>query len=173
MTPVSRLRGLGAAALGLLAIWLLLNAGYIWFPRSDAPARADVVIVIGGGNEAARVERGVSLVERGYAPLLFTDDNEIRRHGCHSPVPTRCFAPDPDTTRGEARVVAASAAALGWRDVVLVLSRDQATRARIRFRRCYHLGLRVVTVPIGGSALFAAAYQDAAMVKAEIWQRGC
>ena len=165
-------RKLGVALLTLVMAWAAANAVFVWFPRTDSPARADVVVQIAGGTEEPRLDEGIRLVQEGYAPLLVTDDSGTRDTGCHTPVTTVCFTPSPNTTQGEARVIAAMAVENHWSNVLLVTSRDQATRARVRIRRCYHLGLRVVAVPID-HLVSETIYQDAAIVKAEALQRGC
>jgi hypothetical protein len=86
-----------------------------------------------------------------------------------------CRRPDPYSTRGEARLITALAHQYGWHSLLVVTSDDQATRARVRLRRCWDGGLRVLTV--GASPWwrlpYTTVYEAAALVKAEVWQRGC
>ena len=163
---------MAAVLLSVCILWAGPNAAFIWFPRTDAPAKADVVVQIAGGTEEPRLLEGIRLVQQGFAPLLVTDDAGTFATGCHTAVMTSCFKPSPNTTQGEARAVAAMAKQRGWTRVLLVTGRDQASRARVRFRRCYHLGLTVVVVPID-HLISETIYQDAAMVKAETVQRDC
>ncbi|MDQ3641417.1 MAG: YdcF family protein [Actinomycetota bacterium] len=52
------------------------------------------------------------------------------------PYDVYCPRPDPDTTRGEARVIAALAREQGWRRVIIVTSSYQVSRARLLLERC-------------------------------------
>ena len=171
-----RVAKVGGTLLALVILWAAFNSLFVWFPQTDSPARADVVVVLGGNNIQARLDEGSALVEQGFAPLLYTDAFSYPAHLCQGPAHrTMCFEPTPFTTQGEARNVAQRAKARGWTTVLLVVSEDQATRARVRFRRCYHLGLRLVTVPSGNleARLHATLYEDGALIKAETLQRGC
>lgn len=47
-----------------------------------------------------------------------------------------CPLPDPDTTRGEARVIASLAEKQGWKRVIVVTSSYQVSRARLLLSRC-------------------------------------
>lgn len=51
----------------LLMVLLLLCAGR-FLPVSEAPKQADVIIILSGGG--GRVEQGVKLFQKGYAPQL-------------------------------------------------------------------------------------------------------
>ena len=151
------------------------NAVFVWFPRTDRPTVAGVVVVVGGANDELRLDRGIELVQQGFAPSILTDTLAATRKHCHLAVSTQCIHPEPFTTQGEARAVEAMAKAKGWKNVLLIISDDQATRARIRFRRCYQGGLTIVTVSTGGlqAHIYHTLYEDAALIKAETLQRGC
>jgi uncharacterized SAM-binding protein YcdF (DUF218 family) len=58
-----------------------------------------------------------------------------------------CPQPDPDTTRGEARMVRDLAARRGWRSVVVVTSTYHARRAQLLLRRCFDGQLQIVAAP--------------------------
>ena len=45
-----------------------------------------------------------------------------------------CFHADPNTTRGEARDIAAMAAQYDWDSIILVTTPDHAWRVRVRAR---------------------------------------
>jgi hypothetical protein len=158
----------------LLGYW----APFVWFPRSDAPGRADAVFVLGGTNMGVRVETGADLVRHGYVPyLVISRANPTSR--CEefadlAGTEMECDRPEPFTTQGEARMIARISAEHGWHSVIVVTSRDQATRARIRIRRCWHGGLRVIAVSTPWiSVPYETVYETAALVKAEVLQRGC
>ena len=54
--------------------------------------------------------------------------------------------PNPADTRGEAEYIAGLAQRNHWHSVVLVTTREQATRARLLLSRCYTGSIYVVTV---------------------------
>jgi hypothetical protein len=58
-----------------------------------------------------------------------------------------CPQPDPDTTRGEARMVRDLAARRGWRSVVVVTSTYHARRAQLLLGRCFDGQLQIVAAP--------------------------
>ena len=165
---------LGAIVVVLGGFW----APFLWFPRSDAPGKADVVFVLGGTNMNVRVETGANLIREGYAPYLVISrehpDVKCEEFADLAGTEMECDRPDPYTTQGEARLITRLAAEHGWRSIIVITSRDQATRARIRMRRCWHGGLRVIAVPTPGISLpYTTVYESAALVKAEVFQRGC
>ena len=173
---MSQGRQIAAALITLVVALIAFNAVFVWFPRTDRPVKADVVVVLGGADAGLRIDEGEQLVRQGYAPAVFTDvGTDAGVYNCRLPVMGSCFHPTPFTTQGEARAVEAMAKAKGWKNVLLVISDDQATRARIRFRRCYQGGLTIVTVSTGGlqAHIYHTLYEDAALVKAETLQRGC
>jgi len=153
-----------AGATGVLFIW----------PSTDRPGRADAVVVLGG--DGSRLVEGQALVREGVAPVLAVsvgspDDSCYRDL---EPFAVVCFRPRPFTTQGEARWLAATARSRGWHDVVVVVSSPQATRARLRVRRCYSGGLQVVAVDLSvARRLTDAAYEWGALLKALVIQRSC
>ena len=90
-------------------------------------------------------------------------------------VTVECFDPDPFTTRGEARALAALARDRGWRTLVVVTTDQQADRAWLRLRRCLPSGVAtgISTVPHGQGLLGGTAYQLAGWAKALVTERGC
>jgi hypothetical protein len=109
------------AFVGLTA-WL-----FVW-PASATPERADAVVVFAGGR-GERLRAAMRLIRDGVAPTLvisngwdpgWTDANRLCRGWSQATV--LCPTPDPDTTEGEARMVAALAERSGWRSMVLVTS---------------------------------------------------
>jgi hypothetical protein len=145
----------------------------VW-PATDRPVKADAVVVLGG--DGHRNAAGERLVREGVAPILAVsvgspDDPCFRRH---EPFTLICFRPTPFTTQGEARWIAATAKAMGWRSVVVVVSDPQATRARVRIRRCYRGPLQVVGVHLGATrTIHDVFYEWGALLKAMTLQRSC
>ncbi|MFI5042675.1 MAG: YdcF family protein, partial [Acidimicrobiales bacterium] len=133
--PHRRLILSAVAIVGALAV--LSGALFVW-PRSDTPTHADAVVVPGG--EGERVPEAIRLVRRGLAPVLAVSAAHEGWGPCPTerlPVEVICFRPEPYTTQGEARWLADTARARGWRSVIVVVSTAQATRARLRVGRCY------------------------------------
>jgi DUF218 domain len=86
-----------------------------------------------------------------------------------------CFTPKPDSTRGEARVMARLARENGWNEVVLVTSTYHATRARMLLERCFDGRLEVVAASPPRQPLHwavAVVHEWAAMVETTV-RRGC
>lgn len=136
-------------AVGLLAATLRL---FVW-PDTDAPGHADAVVVLAGGH-GERLDRGLELVQEGVAPTLALSfgPNGLCRGGQAFDVV--CFAPSPETTRGEAEAIGDLARSRGWSSIVLVTSTSHVTRARLLVDRCFDGTLRVTgatsdTGPVG------------------------
>ena len=163
------------ALLGLLVIADLVV--FVW-PPSDAPARTDLVVVLGPWQQLSRPETGAALVRR-YpgARLLISvyDPRECPRLQQMTGDPQAdCFVPYPFSTRGEARAAAAYAREHHLRSMTVVTTADQLVRGGVRFRRCFDGLIRLVDA--GSSLRFRLTrlvYQNAATVKALTWERGC
>ena len=104
------------------------------------------MIVLSGGREH-RLAEGRRLVAAGVADTLVISDgraagwvegNEL----CETDAV--CFLPDPYSTQGEARWIAAEAERRGWDSIVVVTSTYHVRRARVVVERCYEGGLAVV-----------------------------
>lgn len=150
-------RTLAGAVLVAGVVWAGIVTGRVLAPRLDDPASADAVIVLAGGGD--RVGTGIELANGGVADeLVFTsawvaDQGVWAARPCNSgpaPTPPRvrivCVEPRPATTRGEARLVADLARRRGWRSLVLVVSTDQAERARTLLDRCWDGEVAIVGV---------------------------
>ncbi|MDY7106301.1 MAG: YdcF family protein [Actinomycetota bacterium] len=112
------------------------------FPPTDVVVRTDAVTVFGGAG-GERLETAVELMEQNVATVL------VLPHGTHPAWPLAnalcdgdpgyevvCPDPDPDTTRGEARLVGGLAAERGWTRVAVVSSTYHLTRSSSLLRRC-------------------------------------
>lgn len=147
----------------------------VWPPT--APLRhADAIVVLAGQGD--RVPKAIALARMGYAPFILLSLGGRPEEPCnisHSPVPYACFRAQQFNTRGEARSVAAIAKIKGWHGLIVVSSVTQATRAELRFQRCFPG--RVIMAPVRFTALrlwaYNIAYEWAAGAKAVFLQRGC
>ena len=135
------------------------------FPPQDDPRRADVVVVLSGSHD--RLPKGLELMRRGVAPVLVISDgavpgwavaNRLCRGGAKFRVV--CFHPNPYSTRGEARFVAALMKRRGWKRVVVVTSRYHVLRARMDFRRCVDGDVKGVGVTTSLGRWIAGAVQE-------------
>jgi uncharacterized SAM-binding protein YcdF (DUF218 family) len=132
----------------LVCAWLVLCAVLFVWPRADeAPAKADAVVVLAGGQNA-RLDPALRLMRRRIAPVLaissafHSDSWKKAQRLCRGDLgPTRyevvCFTAKPYSTQGEARTVAALAREQGWKRVVVVTSTYHVSRTRMLFHRCY------------------------------------
>ncbi|MEX5631259.1 YdcF family protein [Parafrankia sp. FMc2] len=164
-----------AVALGVTSLLFLgATARLFVFPRRDAPAPVDAIVMFAGS--PGRLEHAVALAVAGYAPTLAVSVPTVDDL-CPPPIPeveVICFAPDPLTTQGESRWTAAAAARHGWRSILVITSTSQTTRARLRLARCYPG--QVLMSPVPPPRLmwpYMIAYEWAAMGKALVVQREC
>ena len=177
--PVRHPRRVRAGALVVAALIVALVVGSVVLfiePATNVPARSNAVIVLAGGNNGARIAKGISLVRAGYAPRLFVSAPGHR--DCPRSLPSvsiTCFNPNPSTTQGEARYASALADRHHWRQIIVVSGTQQVTRARIRFDRCYQGSILMVPADPGGVAnwVYGVVYEWGALAKALVLQRGC
>ncbi len=111
-------------------------------PRTEPPARADAVLVLGGAHDG-REQLGLRLAHEGYAPrVVFSNPYEnspmLNRicHGGYS-FEVLCFDPSPRTTRGEGRELARLARTHNWRRVIVVTFTPHISRARYILSKCW------------------------------------
>jgi uncharacterized SAM-binding protein YcdF (DUF218 family) len=146
-------------------------------PRSDSPARSDAFVVLGGDTFAIRLAAGLRLADEYPDSTLVVSTPGGRRQCPRGRVPPNrliCFAPDPSTTQGEARMAAQLAVEHGWKSMTVVTTADQVWRARLRFARCWDGDLRVVQAPTSSwIRIREIPYEMGATVKAEVFQRSC
>jgi uncharacterized SAM-binding protein YcdF (DUF218 family) len=179
MTP--KLRS-GGAILGVCAVLLAIAATVdttvlFIFPIGGSTRGADAIVVLDGAQYRDRLELGISLARDGAATTLAVSTTDPFLRHCAAPTPgitVICFRPVPDTTQGEARELGALEARHGWRSVILVTSRFQATRARLRSRRCFSGRISVATItPPLPDWPYDIAYEWGATAKAMLLQRSC
>lgn len=149
---------------------------FLW-PPTDAPARVDAILALGGDPGQLRAKQGVALAEAGYAPVVIVSRGGYPPAPCPSaraPVHVICFRANPLNTRGEVEYATRLARANRWTSMLMVPERDQATRARMLFRRCSDMPLVVVPVSAHGTTLlFSIAYEWASLAKAFVVHTSC
>jgi hypothetical protein len=163
------------AALNVAALLAGLARVFV-VPPIDPTGRPDEIVVFGAAtaNARAHLAEEIALADP-HAVLLVSAANEAQCQAWPSPVAHRiCFRPDPYTTRGEARFAADYARQHHLHSILVVVTRDQAVRARLRLSRCWGGPISVVAAhEPAGHALLMLPYQLSAMLKAEVWQRDC
>jgi uncharacterized SAM-binding protein YcdF (DUF218 family) len=130
----------------LLVAFVVASVWLFGFPKTDAPGRANAVIVL-SGSQADRIPRALAVMRAHAAPLLVISDGRQetpRLCGRRRPYRVLCFRPNPYSTRGEAEEIGRLARAHGWRTIDVVTSRYHVYRARLIVERCYRGRLRMV-----------------------------
>jgi uncharacterized SAM-binding protein YcdF (DUF218 family) len=166
-----------ALALGVfLVLFCVVTARLFVMPDLNSPARSDAIVVL-GGTGLGPVDEGIKLATDGYSPnLVFSLQpwESCPRSTMHG-VTIRCFRANPQSTRGEARSIAALARRYHWQRIIVVMPTTQATRARLRIGRCYPgqvLEVGVTPASIGSWAM-GIAYEWGALLKAVVLQPSC
>ncbi len=172
-----RRRALVTAGVCAVGLWAGLTAKLFVWPALDEldQVHADAVLVLGGPGD--RVALGEELARRHAAPWLVVSVASVEWDCPHLEVPgvrVLCFRPDPFSTQGEARYFGAQARQHGWRSVVVVSSVPQATRARLRVKRCFPGRVQVVGARLGWPQfVYGVVYEWGALAKAVLWQVSC
>ena len=148
---------------------------FVW-PARGAPAHADAIVLFNGRGD--RIDEAFALAYAHVAPnLLISRGSRNATNSCSPPIPgvaVTCFDPDPVTTQGEAEFAGRMAATHHWASVVLVTSRPQDTRARLRMAQCFGGRIYVATAPLPRQEWpKAVAYEWGALAKAMVIERGC
>ena len=131
-----------AAALAVAALVVVANLRLFVWPAVDTVERADAVVVLGGG-DGERLDRGLALVREGVASTLALSFGPDQLCNVPQSFDVVCFTPTPENTRGEAMAVGQLARTHGWQRVVLVTSTPHVTRARLLVERCFAGDLEV------------------------------
>ena len=164
------------AATALVAVLVVATALLFVWPSQGMPSRVDAIVMLAGPGE--RLALAMQLAREHRASVLVVSRGQHGYGGLCPPatpgVKLICFEPDPGDTRGEAEFVGRLARKYGWRSVVLVTAREQATRARIVVRRCFGGQVYVMagSLPLG-SWPYQIAYEWGALFKALVLYRGC
>ncbi len=174
-----RLRRFGVALVVAVFAFAVAGLPVFVFPPQGDPTDADLVYVIGPPQQE-RLDLAAEIRDsNGHPPLLVSVSDS--RHGersvdaasveaCHRRG-TTCRTPDPFTTAGEARLLAAFAATHHVGKTVVITFTPHVARTRYIFEKCYAGDVTVVGVDTRMSVLdwvFQYAYQSAAFVKAWI-----
>jgi hypothetical protein len=165
--------------LALLVFGVATARLFIWPDLEPIPRHVDAIIELGGAANDRRDRVALELAREHRADFLVqsTTRGEAGTSNCLPAVPgvtILCFHADPNSTRGEAQYIAAEAARLGWRSVILVATPDQAWRAQLRTTRCFSGDVYVATAPLPPLYwIRQVPYQWAATVKALTVERSC
>ncbi|WP_247826354.1 YdcF family protein [Arthrobacter antioxidans] len=135
------LRTVGVLLAAVLTAWLVLAWTLFYDPPLRPAGRADAVVVLAGA-AAERLPLGRELIDDGVADELVLSSTGLPGNAATDAVCAEenpditCFVPDPLTTRGEARAVAALARDNGWDEIVVVTSTYHVTRASTNLAQC-------------------------------------
>ncbi|MGA3220145.1 MAG: YdcF family protein [Acidimicrobiales bacterium] len=179
-TKKTKRRGRRATALVLVLVllWVALSAKLFVWPAHDpvAGAHADAVVVLNFPGRRWQVAQ--ELARERAAPVMLVSVASVEWNCPLTSFPgvrLECFRPDPFSTMGEARYAADQARQHGWHSLIFVTSLAQATRARVRVKRCFNGSVQVVVEPRPSLPALAydVVYEWGALAKALIWQRAC
>lgn len=164
-----------AYAVGVLVAVIVAEAWLFVFPPVDSPTPADAIVVFDGPGERNAYAWELAEEER-LAPTVVISIDDTGK--CEPWKRTReeyCLEPKPATTRGEARAFAELARQRGWDHVIVVSTASQSLRARLRLGRCFDGAAQFVTVreETVWSQAYRVVYENGAMLKALLVERGC
>jgi len=168
-----------AVVLGFVVavVFVVATARLFLWPPTDAPAHVDAIVALGGDPGQLRAAKAISLAEAGFAPVVLVSLGGYPPAPCPKARPgirVVCFRANPLDTRGEVEFAASEARRNHWTSLMMVPERDQATRARMLFRRCSDIPLVVVPVSAHGTTLLVnIAYEWASLAKAFVVHTSC
>ncbi len=130
-------------ALLVLTAWVLAGVVVLGLPRTSTPRHVDALLVLGPAD--GRVDQAAELAAEGHVGTVVVSLPEPTSASPRTaafcaqthPHPVHCFAPEPSTTQGEARALAALAAERGWTSVAVLTHRSHLSRAGVLVRRCF------------------------------------
>jgi uncharacterized SAM-binding protein YcdF (DUF218 family) len=166
----------GPGRVALLVVLAGLSARLFVWPAEGMPSRVDAIVMLAGpGN---RLPVALRLAREKRAALLVVSEGWQGYGGpCPQAVPgvkLVCFDPNPGDTRGEAEFAGRLMHEDHWSSVVLVTTKEQDTRARILFGRCFGGTIYVMTASVPLSSWpYEIAYQWGALLKALVLYRSC
>lgn len=167
---------LATAVLAVLLVFGAATARLLVWPAQGMPGHVSAIVMLAGPGD--RLDKALELARTRRARVLVVSRGHLGYGSVCPPDPPDvrliCFEPDPASTRGEAEFVGRLADQDRWRSIVLVTSRVQDTRARIRVGRCFSGQVYVVTVQQPWYDWpYQIAYEWAALFKALVIQRAC
>lgn len=174
--PRRRRRVMTAVLLAALLAFGGVTARLFVWPTQGMPSHVSAIVMLAGPGD--RLDKALQLASARRAPMLVVSRGHLG-YGSVCPrdppgVMLICFEPVPASTRGEAEFVGHLAKRYHWRSIVLVASRAQDTRARIRVGRCFSGQIYVVAVQQPWYEWpYQIAYEWAAVFKALVIQRAC
>ena len=141
-----------------------LSAGSaVLHPRVDSPERVDAIVVVAGGRDDRYVYARHLAVEGVADSILVSQPPStsgryaaaIDSYCSSAPVVARdgrrveieCFAPDVDTTEGEATAATKIARERGWESLLVVTYWGHVSRVRIYFEQCFDGAVYVTDTP--------------------------
>jgi uncharacterized SAM-binding protein YcdF (DUF218 family) len=163
---------------GLLSVAFAIVTArlFVWPDLQPLPKHADAIIELGGAGMRDRDRVALELARERTATVLV----QSTRRGDTSCLPPvagvriMCFYANPNTTRGEARWIGATANRQHWSSVILVTTPDQAWRADLRVSRCFHGKVYNATANLPAWEWFRQIpYQLLASIKALALERTC
>jgi uncharacterized SAM-binding protein YcdF (DUF218 family) len=172
-------RGLWLAGAGavLVVAGVVVATGvlFLW-PSTDDPQHVDAVVVF-GGKHTERLDRGLALIDQGFASTLVVSDPP-EGFACRNTPETDvvCIHPEPTNTRAEARAVGGLAVSRGWRHLLLVTSGYHVTRARLLLGRCYRGEVDTVAAHADegvGRTVDRLAHEWGGLIYAWVFARSC
>jgi uncharacterized SAM-binding protein YcdF (DUF218 family) len=171
-------RSLFIALVAVVAVFGAATARlFVWPPRG-MPARVDAIVMLNGNGDRLHTALRLAFA-RHASTVVIARGSAYWGHGsiCAPTIPgvrVICFAPHPETTRGEAEYAGVLAKRFHWRSIALVTTTPQNTRARLRVGRCFGGRVYVVDAPLHAFDWpFAIAYEWGATAEALLFQRSC
>lgn len=142
---------------------LLIISDAVLRPQVDSPSRVDAIVVV-AGIEDDRYVYARHLAELGVADRVLVSKppgetgssaGDLESYCSASPVFARdgrqvlieCFAPDVDTTEGEATAATRIAEERGWESLLVVTYWGHVSRVRIYFEQCFDGAVNVTDTP--------------------------
>jgi hypothetical protein len=170
----ARRRVVLAVAGVLLAAYVAVTIAFFVEPTLGVVAHPQVVVVLDG--YGSRIPRGLAIARADHVRTVAVSWPPYGT--CPAPqsgLRITCFVPNPVSTQGEARAVARLARAHHWTRLIVVVGTTQVVRARERLDRCYSGHYEFNGVDPAGffSWIYEIAYNQAALMKALVWQRSC
>jgi uncharacterized SAM-binding protein YcdF (DUF218 family) len=166
----------------LVVSFVLATARLFVWPSAAEPAAADAVVIFAGGR-GERLALAERLMATGLASNLVIPNGTAPEwpagnRACSDDLPyeVHCPRPDPDTTRGEARVIAGLAEEKRWTRVIVVTSSYQLSRAGLLLGRCFNgevLGVRAQPELSAFAWARSVGHEWLALTHAVTISRGC
>jgi hypothetical protein len=168
-------RALLALVLIVVAFCAATARLFIW-PAQGMPPQVSAIVMLDGPGDTLDV--AVGLAAQHKAPfLVVSQGTPASRDPCPRQIPgvtLICFNPVPATTQGEAEFIGRLAGKYHWHSIAVVTVTPQASRARLRVKRCFAGEVYTVTARLTRSSWpYQLAYEWAALAKALVVQRGC